>query len=116
MLAHLRRAIDDDEVELRIVAAQDPPPVSPTDGEQFALVAAAVGASYPEALVAPYVMLGASDARHFTAISEHVYRLSPLAMSRAQRDALHGADEHVSVDALGRGVVFYRALLRGLPA
>ena len=38
VLAQLRRAIDD-EVELRIVSAQDPSPVSPTDGEQFALVA-----------------------------------------------------------------------------
>jgi len=114
VVGRLRRVIDDDEVELHVVASTEPSPVSPTDGPQFALVRDAVSAAYPEALVSPYVMLAASDARHFTAIAEHVYRFSPFAMSREQREGLHGIDEHVSVDSLGRGVVFYRALLRGL--
>jgi carboxypeptidase PM20D1 len=114
VVGRLRRVIDDDEVDLRVVASTEPSPVSPTHGPQFALVRDAVGAAYPDALVSPYVMLAASDARHFTAIAEHVYRFSPFAMTREQREALHGNDEHVTVDALGRGVVFYRALLRGL--
>lgn len=114
VVARLRRVIDDDEVDLRIVASSDPSPVSPTDGPQFALLRDAVAAAYPEAVATPYVMLQASDARRFTAISEHVYRFSPFAMSREQRETLHGTDEHVTVDALGRGVVFYRALLRGM--
>ena len=114
VLARLRRVIADDEVDLRVVASSEPSPVSPTDGPQFALVRSAVGAAYPEALVSPYVMLAASDARHFTVIAQHVYRFSPFAMTREQREGLHGNDEHVTVDALGRGVVFYRALLRGL--
>ena len=116
VVARLRRVIDDDDVDLRIVASSEPSPVSPTDGPQFALVRDAIAAAYPEALVTPYVMLGASDARHFTAIADHVYRFSPFAMTREQRETLHGTDEHVTVDALGRGVVFYRALLRGLGA
>ncbi len=116
VVARLHRVVDDDEVDLRVVASSEPSPVSPTDGPQFRLVRAAVAAAYPEALVTPYVMLGASDARHFAAIAEHVYRFSPFAMTRVQRETLHGTDEHVTVDALGRGVVFYRALLRGLGA
>ena len=115
VVERLRRVIGDDEVTLRVVASNEPSPVSPTGGPQFALVRAAVAAAYPEALVTPYVMLAASDARHFTDIAEHVYRFSPFAMTRDQRETLHGTDEHVTVDALGRGVVFYRALLRGLP-
>ncbi len=114
VVERLRWVIDDDEVTLRVVASNEPSPVSPTDGPQFALVRAAAAAAYPEALVTPYVMLAASDARHFTDIAEHVYRFSPFAMTREQRETLHGTDEHVTVDALGRGVVFYRALLRGL--
>ncbi|HEY0119945.1 MAG TPA: M20/M25/M40 family metallo-hydrolase [Cellulomonas sp.] len=114
VMARLRRVIDDDEVDLRIVASSEPSPVSPADGPQFTLVRQAVAAAYPQALATPYVMLGASDARHFTQIADHVYRFSPFAMTREQRETLHGVDEHVTVDALGRGVVFYRALLRGL--
>ncbi|MCL2464873.1 MAG: M20/M25/M40 family metallo-hydrolase [Micrococcales bacterium] len=115
VVERLRRVVSDDRVTLRVVAASEPSPISPSDGPQFALVRRAVAAGYPDALTSPYVMLAASDARHFAQISEHVYRFSPFAMTREQRETIHGADEHVAVDALGRGVVYYRALLRGIP-
>ncbi|MFD6164525.1 M20/M25/M40 family metallo-hydrolase [Oerskovia sp. NPDC060287] len=114
VVERLRRVVDDPTIELRVVSGEDPSPVSPTDGDQFALVRESIGAAYPDAVVTPYVMLGASDSRHFCEISEHVYRFSPFAMTREQRESIHGVDEHVTIDALGRGVVFYRALLRGL--
>ncbi|KNX36123.1 M20/M25/M40 family metallo-hydrolase [Luteipulveratus halotolerans] len=110
-LDRLTQVVHDPTVELHVVSAADPTPISPSDGPQFAAIRAAVAATYPEAVTAPYVMLQASDARHFHAISEHVYRFSPLAMTRAQRDSIHGVDEHVTIDALGRGVVFYRRLI-----
>lgn len=116
VVARLRRVVRDPAVSVRAIASDDPSPVAPTDGEQFALLRAAVGEAYPEAVVTPYVMLGSSDARRFHAVWPHVYRFSPFAMTREQRWSIHGAGEHLTVDALGRGVVFYRTLLRILPS
>ena len=111
----LRRAIRDKKVEIEIVESSEPSEVSSADSQQFALLSEAIGASYPDALVVPYVMLAASDARTFTPISDHVYRFSPFAMTREQRQSIHGAGEHLSVDSLGRGVHFYREVLRKIP-
>lgn len=107
----LTRVIGDRSIEVRVLAGTDPTPVSPSTGPQFAAIRGAVAATYPDAVTCPYVTLQASDSRHFNAISEHVYRFSPLAMTRTQRDSIHGADEHVTLDALGRGVEFFRRLL-----
>lgn len=115
VVERLRRVIADPRVQLRVLSGEDPSPVSPTRGEPWELVRSAIGAAYPDAIVAPYLMLGASDGRHFCAISDHVYRFSPFAMTRRQRESVHGVDEHVTVEALGRGVMFYREVLRGLP-
>jgi carboxypeptidase PM20D1 len=114
-VARLRRTIRDKRVEIEVVDRSEPSEVSPTDSQQFALLSEAIGASYPDAVVAPYVTLTASDARTFTPISDHVYRFSPFAMTRAQRQSIHGAGEHLSVDSLGRGVHFYREVLRKIP-
>jgi carboxypeptidase PM20D1 len=113
-LDRLRQVIDDPAVELRVVAGNDPSPVSRADNEAFALVSAAARSVYPDAAVAPYVMVQSSDARHFSQMCDSVYRFMPFDLSRAELAALHAADERISVAALHRGAGFYRHLIRHL--
>jgi carboxypeptidase PM20D1 len=110
----LRRVIDDPSVDLRVVSGNDPSPVSRADNEAFALVSAAVRSVYPDAAVAPYVMVQASDARHFSQVCDSVYRFMPFDLTRDELAALHAADERLSVAALHRGAGFYRHLIRHL--
>ncbi|WP_346621101.1 M20/M25/M40 family metallo-hydrolase [Blastococcus montanus] len=110
----LRRVIDDPSVDLRVVSGNDPSPVSRADNEAFALISAAVRSVYPEAAVAPYVMVQASDARHFSQISDSVYRFMPFDLSTDELATLHAADERISVAALHRGAGFFRHLIRSL--
>lgn len=114
-VARLRRAIRDKRVEIEVVERSEPSEVSPADGQQFALLSEAIGASYPDAVVVPYVTLTATDSRTFTPISDHVYRFSPFALTHEQRQSVHGADESLSIDSLARGVHFYREVLRKIP-
>ncbi|SFT32813.1 carboxypeptidase PM20D1 [Geodermatophilus amargosae] len=110
----LRRVVGDPSVEVRVLSGNDPSPVSRTDTEAYAALGAAVRAVYPEAAVAPYLMVQASDARHFAQISDSVYRFMPFDLSRGELDSLHAADERISVAALHRGAVFFRHLIRHL--
>ncbi|MRX42501.1 M20/M25/M40 family metallo-hydrolase [Agromyces kandeliae] len=115
VVRRLRRTIRDREVEIEVVEGYAPSPESPTEGPQFAAIVDAVAASYPEATTAPYLMMAATDSRHFHRYAPAVYRFAPLAMSAAQRASVHGVDEHVSIDSLERGERFHRALIRSLP-
>jgi len=107
----VRRTIDDPSVALRVVTGNDPSPVSRTDGEPYALVSAAIRSVYPDATVTPYVMIQASDARHFAEVCDSVYRFMPFDLTAAELATLHAADERLSVAALGRGIGFYRHLV-----
>jgi len=111
-LDHLRRAIRDDAVRVEAVDASEPSPVSPSDGPHWDRLAAAIGAVHPRAIVTPYIMLGASDSRHFTGICDAVYRFTPFELSATQRGALHARDEHIHVDTWFRGIDVYTHLLR----
>ncbi|MCF6744068.1 M20/M25/M40 family metallo-hydrolase [Blastococcus sp. KM273128] len=110
----LHRVIGDPSVEVRVVSGNDPSPVSRADNEAFALISAAARATYPEAVVAPYVMVQASDARHFSQICDSVYRFMPFDLSREELSALHAADERISIAALHRGAGFFRHLVRSV--
>ena len=108
----LRRVIDDPAVELRVVGGNDPSPVSRTDNAAFALIGRAVRSVYPDAVVTPYVMVQASDSRHFSAISDSVYRFMPFDLSREDLATLHAADERIAIAALHRGAGFFRYLIQ----
>ena len=116
VVEHVRRAIRDDQVHVEVVEAGEPSPVSPTDDEAFRLLEATISEVFPDAVPAPYVMMAATDARHFTAICERVYRFTPFRMTRAQREAIHSYDEYLGVDDFLDGVRWYRRLLERLPA
>ena len=106
--------IGDERIRVEVVEAGEPSPVSPR-GEAFELLEQCIGELFPDAVATPYVMMAATDSRHFTAISEHVYRFAPFRMSKAQRQSIHSYDEHVGIDDLVAGAAWYRLLVERLP-
>lgn len=112
--ARVRRRIADPQVTVEVLEGSDPSPESPTDNAQFALLADALAVSHPGVPAVPYVMMAATDSRHFHRFAPAVYRFAPLDMSNAQRAAIHGVDESVEIDALERGERFHRALIERL--
>ncbi len=111
---HIRRAIDDDTIAINVVDAGEPSPISPM-GDAFALVESSIQAVFPDAVPTPYVLMGATDSRHFTRISDNVYRFAPFRMSKAQREAIHSFDERIGVDDLVDGAAWYQHLIERLP-
>ena len=111
---HIRRAVRDPGVTVEVVQASEPVAPSPAHGPAWETLRSAIGAVYPEALVVPYVMLQASDSRHFAAVSGHVYRFMPYDLTTAERATLHGPGERIRVSTYSRAVRFGGELLRRL--
>ncbi|MBL0746924.1 M20/M25/M40 family metallo-hydrolase [Nocardioides baculatus] len=115
VVEHVRAAIKDDSIRIDVIESGEPSPISPMD-EAFELLEECIAEVFPEAVATPYVMMAATDSRHFTAISEHVYRFAPFRMTKAQRQAIHSYDEHIGVADLVDGARWYQLLIERLPA
>jgi carboxypeptidase PM20D1 len=111
VIAHLRKAINDKHVHIDVVEECEASPVSPVDDEAFRLIESTVAELFPDAVPAPYVMMAATDSRHFAAICPRVYRFAPFRMSKAQRQAIHSYDEHLGVDDFVLGIDWYQRLI-----
>lgn len=112
VLAHAKAVVADEAT--RIVkrdGVQEASRVSATDAPGYRAIARAVRALHPDAVVAPGLMLGATDARHLEAIADQVYRFSPIRARPEDLPRFHGTDERLSVTNLGELVRFYRLLL-----
>jgi len=115
VLAHVRAAVADPRVHARAAGRldADPPPLSPVGSRAYRLIEAAVRRSYPAAVVVPGLVLGATDARHYTSIAGGVYHFAPFVLrGQADRESVHGTNERVRVDDLETGVAWYRELMR----
>ncbi len=112
---HVRRTVDDDRIQLKVgVRSQprNPSPVSRVDGEAFTQLARTIREVFPGTIVAPYLVLGGTDARHYAGLSDSVYRFGPWVYGRDSMQRAHGTDERISVEGLGDAVRFYRRLIR----
>lgn len=117
VLAHIERVIDDPEVEREVVGGFASGPTAPAswDDPLFVAIEDALRAVSPEAdlVVAPYVTSGATDARHYAALTPRLFRFMPVRLGPALLGSFHGNDERLPIDEYVRMVRFYVALLRG---
>ncbi len=111
-LARLRRVAACPQLQMKVHYSQEASPHAPASGEAWERVRAAVRAAWPQAAVSPYLMLAASDSRHFCGICACVYRFSAVAMDAELRGGIHGVDERIPLAELARMLVFFRRMLR----
>ena len=114
---HVRRTIDDPRVQIRPLAeGRNPSPVSSSTSAAFTLLAQSIRAVSPESdlIVAPYLSIGGTDAKHFIGLSEHVYRFSAWKLGPNDLNRIHGIDERLAIDEYARVIRFYVQVLRGL--
>jgi len=104
--------IDDERVQVRTEFGTNPSPVSPTDSRGYELVARTIRAMDGDALVAPYMVRGGTDAKFFYGLSPNVYRFMPVYMDADTVKYVHGIDEHLSVENYFGAIRFYYHLLR----
>ncbi|MEL7452049.1 MAG: M20 family peptidase [Pseudomonadota bacterium] len=87
-------------------------PVSPSDNTPFAVLSAVAsytgGGSVP---VGPALVLGATDARFASKISDNVYRFVPSYMPIADTTGFHGTNERLSVANMGRMAEGYAQII-----
>jgi carboxypeptidase PM20D1 len=114
VVQHVRKAVRDDAVQLHIPenSAWEASPLSPIDSPSFRLLAQTIQQVYPESVVAPYLVQGATDGRYYNTVCDQVYRLSPMEVNEEDLATIHSKNERISIDNLARMVQFYIQLIK----
>lgn len=113
LVAHIRTHVNDDRVEIRVLGQTRAAPVSPTNTPEFARLQRAIRAVFPDVLVAPFLTIGATDAREYSAIAPESYRFVPVQQEGAIA-LIHGVDEHIRIDVYERAIVAYATMVKEL--
>jgi carboxypeptidase PM20D1 len=114
VVRHICKVVNDPrvEVEIDMADAWGPSKISTIDTPAYKTLELVIRQVFGEIPVAPYLLMFATDARHYQDVSEQLYHFSPLAMETEDIGRMHGIDERIGEDALSGMVKFYARLLK----
>ncbi|MGB4291920.1 MAG: M20 family peptidase [Bacteroidales bacterium] len=114
VLEHIRKVIDDPRVIIEPLKdfINEPAPFSPTDAAGFQVIFKTLRQVYPEAYVAPTLTLSATDSRHFSVITDNIYRFAPIRVTAEDMARVHGLNERTKIEDYLRGIGFYYMLIK----
>ena len=113
VVREVRRIIDDEGIKVNIIGHPSAPsPVSDPEAPAFQRLHRTIRSVFPAAIVAPYVVTGATDSRQYAALSPNIYRFSPTQVNQTGIESIHGSNERLAVKNYPLMVQFYAALIR----
>ena len=110
----VRKIIRDDKVEFEPVkeAAWEASPVTSTDTNSYIILKHTIRKVFDGLAVAPYLVMGATDARYYASISDAAYRFSPFKLTAEDLGRMHGINERISVESYGSMIAFFHELMQ----
>ena len=67
---------------------------------------------YPETLTSPYLVIGATDSRHYKSVSDNIYRFLPIKLNKNNIKSFHGLNERIPKSEFESAILFYYQFIR----
>ena len=110
---HLKNVISDDRVIIsKLEGTTEPAAVSPVDGLGFKTLLKTIRQIYPEAIIAPTMLVVASDSRKYIELTRNIYNFAPIVVTAEDRARTHGLNERIKIEDYKQGITFYYQLIK----
>lgn len=114
IVEYIRKTIKNPAIEIQVLNESVIYSECSTKSWGYRVIKETAETVFPEAVVAPFLNIGGSDARHYNQVSDAVMRFSPMVASNEDRKGIHGTNEKIAVSNLLRTYEFYCRLLEKL--
>jgi len=91
-------------------------PVSDQESPEFQALHRTIRQVFPDTVVAPSLVIGGTDSKHYEKIAENSFRFIPMRLEKEDLKRIHGKDERISIENYGEVIRFYVQLLRNTAA
>ncbi|AIO18771.1 Succinyl-diaminopimelate desuccinylase [Candidatus Izimaplasma bacterium HR1] len=99
------------DLTIEVSGDRDASPISKTDNDVYKYLTETIIKNFPDVLVSPYIMLGSSDCRFFSEITDSAYRFSPTRLDNEELSKMHGKNESIRKSTITEAVNFYKDII-----
>ncbi len=109
---HIRKVCRNKDIEVKVLKAKEASKFSPTDSRAFRIIEEICVQDNKGSIVAPYLVMGGTDACYYEPICENIYRYAPYKVSIELLRCTHGTNERIPVEAVAPAVAFFKKYIR----
>lgn len=112
VINRVQSVIDDERIIITKGAFEsEAPGSSSTASEGYKIIEKTVRELFPDVLVTPNLVVGATDSRHYYPICKDIYRFTPFYLNNSNITTFHGVNERLPVAEYENAIRFYARLL-----
>ncbi len=109
---HIKRVVRNKNIDVKVIRTKEASKFSPTDSRAFRIIEEICLQTDPDSIVAPYLVMGGTDACFYEPICENIYRFSPFVAPTALLLCTHATNERIPISCLRGGVEFFKTYIR----
>lgn len=113
---HIRACVRNKNIEVEYLKGKEASKVSPTDSRSFQILETLCNRTDENMIVAPYLVMGGTDAYHYEEVCDCIYRFAPFVMDTKLLLTTHGTDERIPIACMGDALKFFKRYIRMMSA
>jgi carboxypeptidase PM20D1 len=113
VLQSVQKTINDPRVKIKVLEGlnSEPSKIADNESKSYKAVQQAIHQTFPEVIIAPGLVIAATDSRHYSAITNNILHFSPIRLRPDDLPRIHGINERISVKNYDEVVKFYTQLI-----
>ncbi len=115
VVEYVKKTIQDPDIQIEMLPfSSEPSPVSDINNIGFQNIIRTIKTINKDYAIAPYLVLGATDSRYFSKISNNIFRFIPIYLNEEDMQKMHGNDERISLESIKTAFLFYSIFIKHL--
>ena len=106
------KILNENEVKIEYLDTMQHCKSSPINTPLYKMLEKDIHTIFPNITIAPYMVLGATDAREYAKISDNTYRFLPVILSDEEAALMHADNEKISIQNWARMIEFYKNFIK----
>lgn len=109
---HIRKSVKNKNIDIVFLTGKDASMVSPTDSRAFKAIKELCESADSKNLVAPFLVMGATDAYNYEPVCENIYRFAPFVVDTKLLLCTHGTNERLPLSSVEGALTFFKRYIK----
>lgn len=109
---HIRKSVKNKKIDIKFLVGKEASAVSPTDSRAFNTIKRLCELSDEKNLVAPFLVMGGTDAYNYEPVCENIYRFAPFVVDTKLLLCTHGTNERLPIASVENALKFFKRYVK----
>lgn len=109
---HIRKSVKNKDIDIKFLVGKEASMISPTDSKAFKTIKMICEREDSKNLVAPFLVMGGTDAYNYENVCENIYRFAPFVVDTKLLLCTHATDERLPLSAVPGALKFFKRYIK----